>query len=75
EQEEYGLTGFPEYASADYRLDEFNATTIGINFGKTFPGRGKLRVRIEQIKWEYANSLFDENNALVFQISYKVLFE
>ncbi len=75
EQEEYGVSGFPEYASADYRLDAFDATTIGINIGKTFPGHGKLRVRIEQIKWEYANSLFDENTAFVFQVSYKKLFE
>ena len=74
-QEEYGLTGFPEYASADYRLDKFTGRTFGINFGKTFPGQGKLRVRIEQIKWEYDNSLFDENNAFVLQVSYKVLFE
>jgi len=74
-QEEYGISGFPEYASADYRLDETDATTIGVNIGKTFPGHGKLRVRFEQIQWEYANSLFDVNKAIVLQVSYKKLFE
>lgn len=74
-QEEYLLSGFPEYASADYRLDQMQATTVGINIGKNFPGHGKLRVRFEQIKWEYDNSLFDTNEALVVQVSYKKLFE
>lgn len=75
DEEIYAANGFPEYASADYRLDQFDATTIGINFGKTFAGHGKLRVRIESIKWQYANSLFDVNDALVLQVSYKKLFE
>lgn len=75
EQEIYGTSSFPEYASADYRLDKFDSTTVGINIGKTFPGHGKLRVRLEQIKWSYESSLFDENNAIVFQVSYKKLFE
>jgi len=75
DQDIYGISGFPEYASADYRLDEFEATTYGVNFGKNFPGKGKLRIRLEQIEWNYANSLFDTNEALVVQVSYKVLFE
>ncbi len=75
EQETYGANGFPEYASADYRLDEFEGTTLGVNVGKKFPGHGVLRVRLEQIKWTYENSLFDENNAFVLQVSYKKLFE
>lgn len=75
EQEEYGANGFPEFASADYRLDEFEGTTVGVNIGKKFPGHGVLRVRLEQIKWTYENSLFDENNAFVLQVSYKKLFE
>lgn len=75
EQSEYGITGFPEYASADYRLDAFQGTTLGINIGKTFPGEGKLRFRIEQIEWEFDNSLFGTNKALVVQLSYKKLFE
>ena len=74
-QETYQLSGFPEYASADYRLDKTEGTTVGINIGKTFPGEGKLRFRIEQIEWKYDNSLFDTNKALVVQLSYKKLFE
>ena len=74
-QEIYQLSGFPEYASADYRLDQMEGKTIGINIGKTFPGEGKLRFRIEQIEWTYDNSLFDTNKALVVQLSYKKLFE
>jgi len=74
-QETFLLTGFPEYASADYRLDQTESTTVGINIGKTFPGEGKLRVRIEQVEWTYENSLFDTNKALVVQLSYKKLFE
>lgn len=75
QQDIYGSNSFPEFASADYRLDETVGTTIGINIGKTFPGHGKLRVRFEHIRWEYANSLFDVNEALVVQVSYKKLFE
>ena len=74
-QEIYLVSGFPEYASADYRLDEFETTTFGVNFGKSFPGKGKLRIRLEQIEWNYANSLFDTNEAIVVQVSYKVLFK
>ena len=75
EQEEYGLSAFPEFASADYRLDKTDGSTFGINVGKTFPGHGKLRVRLEKIRWEYGDSLFAVNEAYVFQLSYKVLFE
>ncbi|MDH5426131.1 MAG: DUF3570 domain-containing protein [Gammaproteobacteria bacterium] len=75
EQENYGLSSFPQYASADYRLDKIDSSTIGISIGKNFPGQGKLRVRIEKINWQYANSYFDVNNALVLQVSYKKLFE
>lgn len=75
EYEDYKASSFPQYASADYRLDQTDSSTIGINIGKTFPGQGKLRVRIEKIRWQYANSYFDVNNALVLQVSYKKLFE
>ncbi|MDH5518244.1 MAG: DUF3570 domain-containing protein [Gammaproteobacteria bacterium] len=75
EQEVFGPTGFPEFGSADYRLDQFSGTTVGFNISKKFSGTGKLRMRVEQIRWEYENSLFDVNNALVFQLSYKKLFE
>ena len=74
-QEVYFANGFPDYASADYRLDKMTGTTFGVNFGKAFPGEGKLRVRIEHITWEYDKSLFDTNKALVLQLSYKKLFE
>ncbi|MDH5392910.1 MAG: DUF3570 domain-containing protein [Gammaproteobacteria bacterium] len=75
EQEVFGPNGFPEYGSADYRLDEIDGTTLGFNIGKTFSAHGKLRVRVEHIRWQYKNSLFDVNEALVFQLSYKKLFE
>lgn len=75
EQEEYGVSGFPEYASADYRLDGIDGTSIGFNIGKKFKGQGLLRFRVEQVEWQYENSLFDVNKVLVLQVSYKKLFE
>lgn len=75
EEATYDASSFPEYASADYRLDQFDAVTVGVNFGKTFSGHGKLRIRLEKIQWNYESSLYDENNAIVIQVSYKKLFE
>lgn len=77
-QDIYGpaaLGNVPEFASADYRLDEFDSSTVGLNYGKIFPGHGRLRFRMEYIVTEYANSVFPENKAAVVQLSYQKLFE
>lgn len=74
-QEDFVLNGLPDYASADYRLDEMDDLTIGLNFGINFAGEGKLRIRLEKIQQQFANSVYPENNATVFQISYQKLFE
>jgi hypothetical protein len=37
----------PEYASADFRLANFNARTLGIEIGKTYPDQGKQGLALE----------------------------
>ena len=64
----------PQYASADYRLDESVALTTGIEYGIRLSG-GHFRTRLEYINWQYDAAEYDETKALVFQISYQKLFD
>ncbi len=63
----------PEYASADYRLDEAVALTTGIEYGMKISG-GNFRTRLELINWQYEKAEYDETKALLFQVSYQKLF-
>lgn len=64
----------PEYASADYRLDESVGMTTGIEYGTKLSG-GNFRARIEYINWQYEEAEYDETKALVLQFSYQKLFD
>lgn len=64
----------PEYASADYRLDESVGLTLGLEYGMRMAG-GKFRTRLEYIDWQYAEAEYDETNAVVLQVSYQKLFD
>lgn len=63
----------PEFASADYRLDEMTGITLGIQYGQALKG-GKLRIRLEYIDQQFAEAEYDKLNAVVAQISYRKLF-
>ena len=63
----------PEYASADYRLDDSMGYTIGIEYGQPWKG-GNLRVRLEQMEQNFEAAEYDENSALIFQVSYQKQF-
>ena len=63
----------PEFASADYRLDQATGMTIGLEYGQTM-GAGNFRVRGEYINWQYKDAEYDETQAIVLQLSYQVLF-
>ncbi len=64
----------PEYASADYRLDDSVGVTAGIEYGTKLSG-GDFRARIEYINWQYEEAEYDETKALVLQFSYQKLFD
>ncbi len=64
----------PEFASADYRLDEMNSVTLGTKYGLPAWG-GTLRFRLEYLYQSFAEAEFDTNKALIFQASYKKAFD
>ena len=64
----------PEFASADYRLDEMTGLTIGLQYGRVYKG-GKLRLRLEYIDQQFEDAEYNEMTALVAQVSYRKLFD
>ncbi len=64
----------PEYASADYRLDEMNSLTLGAKYGLPAWG-GALRFRVEYLYQSFSEAEYDTNKAVIFQISYKKEFD
>jgi len=64
----------PQYASADYRLDQSIGLTTGIEYGKQMYG-GSFRTRLEYINWQYEEAEYDETKALVLQFSFQKLFD
>ncbi len=67
-------TLFPEFISADYRLDDMNSVTPGIRFGKEVGEDGHLRARLEYMHQSFEHSEFDTNKAIIFQIAYSKRF-
>jgi hypothetical protein len=66
--------GFPEFISADYRLDEFYSVTPELQFGTEIGGDDHLRMRVAYMYQEFKNSEFDTNAAAIFQIAYNKRF-
>ncbi|HHL45290.1 MAG TPA: DUF3570 domain-containing protein [Gammaproteobacteria bacterium] len=64
----------PEYASADYRLDEMSSLTLGAKYGLPAWG-GTLRFRLEYLYQSFSEAEYDTNKALIFQASYKKEFD
>ncbi|NOX43587.1 MAG: DUF3570 domain-containing protein [Gammaproteobacteria bacterium] len=76
----------PEFASADYRLGEFDATTIGIKYGKILSGGHEFSIRAEVISQDGDSSpsdaigsqqsqdLFPSVEAVLIQASYSFNF-
>ncbi|PTQ90447.1 DUF3570 domain-containing protein [Agitococcus lubricus] len=76
----------PEFASADPRLGEFDATTFGIKYGKKLSKDREFSVRVEQYSQSGNSSpseaigqlktqnLFPDLNALVVQFGYSFKF-
>lgn len=67
-------TKFPEYISADYRLDDMTSITPGIRYGTEVGRDGHLRARLEYMMQSFDHSEFDTNNAIIFQIAYSKRF-
>ena len=67
-------TLFPEYISADYRLDDMNSITPGIRYGREVGKDGHLRARLEYMHQSFKASEFDTNKAIIFQIAYSKRF-
>ncbi len=67
-------SSFPEYISADYRLDDLISITPGIRFGREVGTNGHLRGRLEYMYQSFDHSEFDKNKAIILQIAYSKLF-
>ena len=67
-------TLFPDYISADYRLDDMNSVTPGIRYGREVGKDGHLRARLEYMYQSFKASEFDTNKAIIFQIAYSKRF-
>lgn len=65
---------FPEYISADYRLDDIISITPGIRFGREVGTNGHLRGRLEYMYQSFDNSEFDTNEAIILQLAYSKQF-
>lgn len=66
--------GFPQYISADYRLDDMKSVTPDIRFGMEVSSDDRLRVRLAYMFQTFRHSEFDTNQALIFQIAYNKRF-
>ena len=67
-------TLFPQYISADYRLDDMVSVTPGIRYGREVGTNGLLRARLEYMYQSFDASEFDTNKAIIFQIAYSKQF-
>jgi hypothetical protein len=67
-------TLFPDYISADYRLDDMQSVTTGLHYGKEVGKDGHIRARVEYMYQTFEHSEFDTNKAIIFQIAYSKRF-
>lgn len=65
---------FPQYISADYRLDEFYSYTPELQFGTEVSSDDHLRARVAYMVQKFDATEFDTNKALIFQIAYDKKF-
>ncbi len=65
---------FPEFISADYRLDDMLSITPGIRYGREIGTNGHIRGRLEYMYQSFDNSDFDTNKAIIFQVAYSKKF-
>jgi len=67
-------TTFPQYLSADYRLDSLDSVTPEIQFGSEIGTDDHLRARIGYMYQRFDASEFSTNKAIIFQIAYNKRF-
>ena len=65
---------FPEYISADYRLDALTSVTPEIQFGMEISSDDLLRARLGYMYQSFDASEFSTNKAIIFQIAYNKRF-
>ncbi len=65
---------FPDFISADNRLDDLISITPGIRFGREVGTNGHLRGRIEYMYQSFDHSDFSTNKAIILQVAYSKLF-
>jgi hypothetical protein len=65
---------FPDYISADYRLDDMVSITPGVRIGSEVGKDGHLRGRLEYMYQSFKHSDFSKNKAIILQIAYSKRF-
>ena len=65
----------PQYASADYRLGEFNGITVGAKYGHIMKNGDQWSTRLEYYTTTGQGALasdYPDLSAIIFQISYRL---
>ena len=65
---------FPDFISADYRLDTIDSITPDIRYGVELGTDGLLRLRLAYMYQTFGHSEFGTNKAIIFQIAYNKRF-
>ncbi len=63
----------PAFASADYRLGEFDAVTVGLKYGRTLANGNEWNARVESYTTTGAGAnadVYPDLTAVIFQMSY-----
>lgn len=63
----------PGYASADYRLGEFDAVTVGLKYGRTLANGNEWNARLESYTTTGSgpdSAVYPDLTAVIFQMSY-----
>jgi hypothetical protein len=66
----FSLSPLPAFASADYRLADFDAWTVGLNYGQTLSSKRQYNLRLEYYR-QRGDSFFPDLDAIIAQFSYK----
>ncbi|MDX1487457.1 MAG: DUF3570 domain-containing protein [Acidiferrobacterales bacterium] len=66
----FSSSPLPTFASADYRLADFDAWTVGLNYGQTLSTKRQYNLRLEYYR-QRGDDAFPDLDAIIAQFSYK----
>ena len=66
----FSASPLPAFASADYRLADFDAWTVGLSYGQTLSNKHQYNLRLEYYQ-QRGDDFFPELDAIIAQFGYK----